>query len=282
MPSSSLVSGRDSGLHSDHIITPTSVTASTSHAYQRDDGLWVFPREEFAQERWTYKPGQHVVFAGPTQRAGKTTLAFKLLEYTATPDLPVYVSVSKPTDKVTTEEGARLDYRRVADYPFTPKFKELLREGKPSGYLVWPDMTDPATAMSNASGVTSRLIDGVYSDGAKKKKCILFLQDTVTKSKVLGLDTKMVMILTMSGAMGVGGWFEVQKPSDAGKAAIWSYPNCEHMLISKDPVKRNREYYNDVGGFYGKIVGDASMSHKPYQFLYLERSHGYMCIVDSK
>lgn len=257
-------------------------SANSSLAYQRDDGIWVIPREEFAQERWVYKPGQHVVFAGPTQRAGKTTLAFKLLEYSATPELPVYVSVSKPMDPVTSQEGARLGYRRVSDYPFPPKVKELFREGKPSGYLVWPDMTNPATAMQNASEVTSRLIDGVYAEGAKRKKCILFLQDTVTKSKVLMLDRQMVMVITMSGAMGVGGWFEVQKPSDAGKAALWSYPNAEHVLISKDPVKRNRAYYDDIGGFDSGLVAEITLSLRPYQFLYLERSHGYMCIVDSK
>ena len=253
-----------------------------SAAYQRDDGIWVIPREEFASSRFQYKPGQHVVYAGPTQRAGKTTLAFKLLEYTATPDLPAYVSVSKPRDPTTTKEGTRLGYRRVDSYPFPPKFKELLRDGRPSGYLVWPDMRKPETAMQNAHDVTSRLIDGVYADGAKGKKCILFLQDTVTKSKVLNLDRQMVMVITMSGAMGIGGWFEVQKPSDAGKAALWSYPNAEHVFISKDPVKRNRDYYSDIGGFDSNQVGKVSMSLKPYQFLYLERSHGYMCIVDSK
>jgi hypothetical protein len=240
------------------------------------------PRDEFVQRRWTYNDGEHVVFAGPTQRAGKTTLAFKLLEYTATPERPVYVSVSKPEDKVTAAEGARLGYRRVSDYPFQPKVKEYFREGKPSGYLIWPDMRDPSTAMENAHGVTSRLIDGVYADGAKHKKCILMLDDTVTKSKVLGLDRQMVMIITMSGAMGVGGWFFVQKPSDAGKAALWSYPNAEHVFISKDPVKRNRMYYSDIGGFDSNEVGRISLSLKKYQFLYLERSHGYMCIVDSK
>ena len=259
----------------------TSTVEETS-AYQRDDGIWVIPREEFASSRFLYKPGQHVVFAGPTQRAGKTTLAFKLLEYTANPSMPAYVSVSKPKDPTTTNEGARLGYRRVDSYPFPPKFKELLKEGKPSGYLIWPDMRNPETAMQNAHDVTSRLIDGVYADGAKGKQCILFLQDTVTKSKVLNLDRQMVMVITMSGAMGIGGWFEVQKPSDAGKAALWSYPNGEHVFISKDPVKRNRDYYSDIGGFDSNQVGKVSMTLKPYQFLYLERSHGYMCIVDSK
>ena len=254
----------------------------TPFAYKRPDGIWVFPRQEFKTRRFTYKKGHHLVLAGPTQRAGKTTLAFELLEYTATPELPVYVSVSKPADKVTSEEGARLGYRRVSDYPITPKVKEMFKDGKPSGYLVWPDMTDPATAMQNAHDVTSRLIDGVYADGAKKKHCILYLQDTVTKSKALNLDRQMVMVITMSGAMGVGGWFEVQKPSDAGKAALWSYPNAEHVFISKDPVKRNRAYYDDIGGHDPGEVSRISLSLEPYQFLYLERTHGYMCIVDSK
>lgn len=257
------------------------ITSLESAAYQRDDGLWVIPRQEFAARRFDYNPGQHVVFAGPTQRAGKTTLAFQLLEYIASPELPAYVAVSKPKDKVTSTEGARLGYRRVSDYPFPPRFKELLKEGKPDGYLIWPDMTNPETAMFNASAVTSRLIDGVYAGGAKGKQCILYLQDTVTKSKVLMLDKHMVMVITMSGAMGIGGWFEVQKPSDAGKAALWSYPNAEHVFISKDPVKRNRDYYADIGGFDSVSVSKVSMSLQKFQFLYLERSHGYMCIVDA-
>lgn len=253
-----------------------------SRAYQRADGVWVIPRTEFCTVRWDYKAGQHVVFAGPTQRAGKTTLAFRLLEHTATQDMPAYVAVCKPEDKVSASEGRRLGYRRSPDYPLPPKIKEMFKEYRPSGYLIWPDMSNPHTAMSNASQVTADLIDGVYADGARKKKCILVLDDTVTKSKVLGLDSKMVMIITMSGAMGVGGWFFVQKPSDAGKAALWSYPNAEHVFISKDPVKRNRDYYDDIGGFDGSVVGKLSLSLKPYQFLYLERTHGYMCIVDSK
>jgi hypothetical protein len=250
--------------------------------YQRDDELWVFPREKFAREHFHYSDGQHVVFAGPTQRAGKTTLAFKLLEYVATPEFPAYIAVCKPTDKVTSQEGARLGYRRSPIYPIPPKIMEMFKQRKPSGFLIWPDMSDPATAMGNASKVTSDLIDGVYAGGARKKKCILVLDDTVTKSKVLGLDRQMVMIITMSGAMGVGGWFFVQKPSDAGKAALWSYPNAEHVFISKDPVKRNRVYYDDIGGFDPGVISRVSLSLNPFQFLYLERTHGYMCIVDSK
>jgi len=250
-------------------------------ARQRDDGIWVIPRREFASERWQYSPGQHVVFAGPTQN-GKTELAFTLLEYTATPEMPAYVSVSKPKDPVTSKWGSRLGYRRVDNYPFQPRVKELLREGKPSGYLIWPDMQDPQTATWNAGEVTSRLIDGVYAGGAKNKVCILVLDDTVTKSKVLGLDRQMVMVLTMSGAMGIGGWFFVQKPTGAGNAALWSFSQSDHIFIARDPDKRNRERYTEIGGFDSKEVERVCMTLERYQFLYLEREHRYMCIVDSK
>ena len=248
---------------------------------QRDDGVWVFTRREFCQERWTYKAGQHVVFAGPTQN-GKTQIAFQILEFTATPVLPAYVAVSKPRDKVTSEQGARLGYRRHNEYPFPPKIKEYFKEGKPSGYLMWPDMDDPETAMGNCQAQTRKLISHVYADGAKGKKCILVLDDTVTKSKVLMLDKDMVMVLTMSGAMGIGGWFFVQKPTGAGNTALWSFSQSDHLFIARDPDKRNRERYTEIGGFDTKEVERICLTLKRFQFLYLEREHRYMCIIDSE
>jgi hypothetical protein len=185
-------------------------------------------------------------------------------------------------DPVTSKWGKKLGYRRVASYPIPPKIKEMFREGKPNGYLIWPDMTDPETAATNASQVTSKLIDGTYANGAKGKPCILVLDDTVNKSKMLGLDRQMVMVLTMSGAMGIGGWFFVQKPTGAGNAALWSFSQSDHVFIARDPDKRNRERYTEIGGFDSKEVERVSMSLERYQFLYLEREHRYMCIVDSK
>jgi hypothetical protein len=259
-------------------------TATETGAYQRDDGHWVIPRREFASERFDYKPGQHAAFLGPTQR-GKTELAFTLLEHTATPEMPAYVIVSKPTDTATSKWARKLGYRPIGEFPPPPKIQEMVN-GKPAGYIVWPDMRDPGSAASNATGVSRQVINGIYSHAATRKTrrypSILVLDDTVAKSKVLHLDNDMVMVLTMAGAMGVGGWFFVQKPTDAGKAAIWSYSQSEHIFITKDPDKRNRERYGEIGGFNPKEIDAVSQSLKPYQFLYLERTHGYMCIVDSK
>ena len=128
--------------------------------------------------------------------------------------------------------------------------------------------------------VTRALIMGAYSDGTKNKKCILVLDDTVIKSKMLGLDQEMTMVATMAGAMGISGWFFVQKPTDAGKTALWSFSQSDHIFIARDPDKRNRERYTEIGGFDSKEVERVSQTLQTYQFLYLERKHRYMCIVD--
>lgn len=250
-------------------------------SYMREDGILVIPRDQFASRHFDYKPGHHVVFAGPTQRAGKTTLAFKLLEYVATPELPAYVAVAKPRDPQTEKEGKRLGFRRVSEWPVPPRTREIW-EGKPPGYLVWPRFGDMNTDVETASRVTARLMGNVYTSGVKGKQAILVMDDTVVKSKIFGLDKEMTTIIAMGGAMGIGGWFFVQKPTDAGRAALWSYPNSEHLFLSKDPEKRNRIRYNEIGGFDSNRVYDAAQLLKPFQFLYLERTHGYMCVVDAK
>lgn len=259
----------------------------TSLAYRRDDGLWVFPREEFASERFHYSPGQHVVFAGPTQRAGKTSLAFKLLEYVATPKCPAYVAVCKPDDVVTAKEGARLGFKRVTDWPVKPELSQLW-DGKPRGYLVWPKFGDINNDVAKCANVTARLLSDRYTAGTKKQKGILVLDDTMVKSKILKLDGEMTTIIAMAGAMGLGGWFFVQKPTDSGRAAIWSYGNSEHIFLSNDPEKRNRVRYDEIGGVDPHMVEEVTLTLKPFQFLYLKRSanrtdttntRGYICIV---
>jgi hypothetical protein len=241
----------------------------------------VIGREEFASRYFRYEPGQHVVFGGPTQRAGKTTLAFKLLEYTATPDLPAYVAVSKPKDPVTASEGARLGFRRVDTWPVPRQVKELW-DGKPPGYLVWPPFGDIDLDADRAAKVIGALFRDRYARGVKDEAGIIVADDTVVKSKLLKLDRYMTTHIAMAGAMDVGGWYFVQKPTGSGDAAIWSYGNAAHLFLSKDEEKRNRLRYDEIGGWPAGEVADATLRLEPYQFLYLGRKDGSVAIVDSK
>ena len=241
----------------------------------------VIPREEFASERFWYEAGQHVLFAGPTQMAGKTTLAFKLLEYTATPECPAYIAVSKPHDPVTERESKRLGYRFVKTWPVEAKVQQAW-QGKPAGYVIWPDFGDIDADSERAAKVTGDLLRDRYKQGTKNKKGILVMDDTVVKSKLLGLDRYMTTHIAMAGAMKVGGWYFVQKPTDSGQAAVWAYGNSEHVFISRDADRRNRIRYDEIGGFDPHQVERISLKLKPYQFLYLKRSGANICIVDSK
>lgn len=245
----------------------------------------IIPREDFARDYFWYEPGEHVVFAGPTQR-GKTTLAFKLLEYTVTVDCPAYIIVSKPRDPVTSREAARLDFRIVDHWPVEHKIRELW-DGKPTGYVIWPKFGDIDKDIPRARAVSKAVLDDRYAKGVRGEKGIVVCDDTVVKSKILGLDQEMTTHIAMAGAMDVGGWYFVQKPTDSGKTALWSYGNAEHIFIFRDPDRKNRIRYDEIGGVDSKQVEQLTLMLTPYQSLYLKRTpdengRQIMCIVDSK
>lgn len=247
---------------------------------QRDDGLWIFSRADFAQNRFYYKPGEHVVFGGPTQR-GKTTFAFDLLEEVATPELPAYVAVSKPKDPVTERRGKELGFRMVRDWPAPMKVNEMW-DGKPPGYLIWPKFGSMDDDVDRCADITRKLIQDRYTAGVKNKHGIMVMDDTMVKSKLMGLDREMTTLLAMSGAMGLGQWTFVQKPTDSGRAAIWSYGASEHLFLLKDPDRRNQQRYDEIGGVDPRFVRDATNSLAPFQFLYIKRTESFACVVDSK
>lgn len=247
------------------------------------DEVWIpetFGRDEFAAERFHYEPGQHVLFAGPTQQAGKTTLAFKLLEYHSSADCPAYVLVSKPSDRVTLEEGTRLGYRFTEYWPVESRVSEMW-DGKPRGYVIWPKFGDIDTDAERASAVCASAYRDLYKKGVRGKPGILVSDDTVVKSKLLNLDRYMTTHIAMAGAMKLGGWYFVQKPTGSGNAAIWAYGNAYHIFLSRDKDRRNRARYDEIGGTDRNQVAEITLRLKPFQFLYLNTA-GEMCIVDSR
>jgi len=249
-------------------------------AHKRPDGLWIFSRQEFGEFRFDYNPGEHAVFGGPSTR-GKTRLCFDLLEYVVTPDLPAMVAVSKPDDKETASQGARLGFRRVSEWPPPPKVGELFN-GKPAGYLVWPEMGDINTDIPRCARVTRDLMEHTYAGGVKHRHAILVMDDTMVKAKVMGLDGNMVTILAMAGAMGIGLWIFVQKPTDSGRTTLWGYENATHLFLTKGGDARGLKRYMEIAnaGEYGNVVERTIPTLTDFQFLYIHKYHGYLCIVD--
>lgn len=241
-------------------------------------GLLIVERDEFCQERWNYNKGEHVVFGGPSTK-GKTRLCFDLLRYTVSPTLPAYVAQSKPTDRETRVGAARLNFRIVDNWPVPRQVKELW-DGKPNGYLVCPRFGDINSDMERCAQITARLLDERYTAGVKGQNGILVMDDTMVKAKILGLDSKMVTILAMAGAMGIGEWVFVQKPTDSGRTPLWAYENATHCFFTKGGDAKMLARYAEIGGENGPIIKAVVPTLQPFQFLYLHKTEGWVCIVD--
>lgn len=242
-----------------------------------------FGRDEYASERFDYKPGQKVVFGGKSQEAGKTTLAFKLLEYCATPDLPAYVIQPKARDPVTLREGRRLHYRFVDRWPVEKKWSEIGGD-KPSGYIIQVAVGDLSADADRTAKLTLAVMNDRYKAAGRPKKPaqgILVCDDTVVMSKIMHLDKQMTTHIALGGAMGLGGWYFVQKPTDSGSASLWAYENAHHSFMSKTKDRRNQIRYAEISGLDPKQVMVWIDDLKPFQFLYTNSS-GEVCIVDSK
>jgi hypothetical protein len=249
-------------------------------SYVRPDGITVIKRRAFCSQYWDYKPGEHVVFGGPSKR-GKTELAFDLMEFTAFPELPAYVAVSKPKDPVTARRGMELGYRRVKEWPPSRTFKELLGE-KPSGYLIWPSFGDIDTDFDRCATVTARLLGDRYTAGVKNQHGILVMDDTMVKAKIMKLDRQMVTILAMAGAMGIGLWVFIQKPTDSGSTTLWAFENADHEFFTKGGDARMLQRYVEIAGENGPIVKAVVPTLDEFQFLYMHKTQGFICIVDAK
>lgn len=254
--------------------------------YRTNDlGIKVIRRESFARDYFHYSMGEHVVFGGPTQQ-GKTTLAFDLLKYEATAETPAFVAVSKPNDPTTAKKGAALGFRRVSEYPPPTKIQEMKIFGgqKPPGFLIWSEFGDMDKDMYRCAVITYDLLMDQYAKGAnpKFKGGILVMDDTMVKAKILGLDNQMVVILAMAGAMKLGLWLFIQKPTDSGRTTLWGYENATHVFFTKGGDDRMQRRYLEILGENGPIAKEIIKGLKPFQFLYVHRSKGYVCVVDSK
>lgn len=252
--------------------------------YQRPDGVTVIKRRPFARDHFPYEPGEHVVFGGPTTR-GKTTLAFQLMEYVCNPTHPAYVVVSKPRDPTTQRWGGLLGYRRVDHWPPVRKFGEMPAFGgqPPSGYLIWPQFGEIDKDMARAAELTDKVLRTQYSRGVSPKSTggVLVMDDTMVKAKIQGNDEMMVVILAMAGAMDLGMWVFVQKPTDSGRTTVWAYEQATHLFFTKGGDERMLNRYREIIGERGLMAKHIIPTLGEYQFLYVHRVKGYMCIVDA-
>jgi hypothetical protein len=231
-----------------------------------------FAREEFIGERWHYEAGQHVTFLAPTQ-AGKTTVAFELLQETANKELPGLVLVQKPRDPVVSTWTERLKHDgwiKTKTWPPNP-----LRKKAP-GYILWPPHRhDPDTDNPRLRDTFRRAILDSYRQGNR----ILFADETYGLSEELDLDKELIAVWSRGGGMGCGLWAATQRPA---YIPLWGYSAAEHVFLANDPDRRARIRYGEIGGINPKFVEWQVERLPKYHWLYIRRTGPAVCIVEDK
>lgn len=153
---------------------------------------------------------------------------------------------------------------------------------KPNGYLVWSEFGDLNRDMERAAELTEKLLMERYANGAnprKNKGGVLVMDDTMIKAKILGLDRHMVTILAMAGAMKLGLWIFVQKPTDSGRTTTWGYEQAIHVFFTKGGDARMLQRYVEILGENGPIARRIIPTLGSFEFLYCNKVDGTMCIV---
>jgi len=227
----------------------------------------VFIENVFADH---YEPGQHVALIGPT-RCGKTTVAYQLLNATATPELPAFVLVMKPRDQVVVDWSKMAGFKKTETWPpiwnraWTKKGGGLGKKRR--GWVFWPrhSLRDIRQDDKMLSKQFRKILTDCYRQGNR----IVFADEIVGLSKELNLEPELNAIWTRGGAMGCGLWAASQRPFHAPVAM---YSQSEHLILFKDPDKKDTDRFKEIGGVDPDLVEDIVFDLKKHEFLYIGRS----------
>jgi hypothetical protein len=227
------------------------------------------PRAEFLDDYWDYRPGEHVTIIGPTG-CGKTWLGYELLDRSVSERLPAVMMVMKPRDATAKAFTKRLRFRTVRAWPPLPS---IWQPGKPRGYTLWPKHSyDPERDDYN---LWKTFRAGIL-DSYKKGKRILFADEAYGLCAELRLEKELITVWSRGRSMGTGLWAATQRPTHV---PLWAYSQAEHLFLFRDPDKRARERYAEIGGVDPAVVLYATDQLAEYECLYIRRRGGVMAIL---
>lgn len=253
-----------------------------------DTGLTLIGREEFIREYWDYSPGDHVTIVAPTDY-GKTWFTNDLLAVTATPQLPAITLATKPRDRTINRLIEINGHRRTTTYPPRALGQVMTSWGepRPPGYVVWPrHVGDPTVDDAAHRATFRRAMLHDYARNAHKRlrpdrgvrPIILNVDEIYSIAVDLKLDREARTLWAKGRSVGVGVWGGTQRPFDIPQHA---YSQPQHLFLGYTPDRRDRQRFREIGGVDPDLVMDATYRLDWRQWLYINRRHRSMAIIDA-
>ena len=253
----------------------------------------LYCRHEYLTRKWNYQPGQRVFMSAPSQD-GKTTWAYQLLKYTATPDLPAFGLVMKPRDPTPAAWTAHLGYEETPDWPPAPRRLFDKRPKKPSGYTVWPPHTfHVPTDNRRMRDVFTRTLAHCYGRG----NCIVFADEVFGLLNELPppddkndpkIEDQIIALSTRGGGMGAGLWAATQKPTGTQGKGIPGFliSNTDKFFFGRDPDKRARERYAEIGSVNPDLIRALVEGLHHHSFVGIDKGDGdggpYVSVIGAR
>src|SRR5260221_632917 len=238
-----------------------------------------FGIEEFRTRRFNYRPGEHVAFFGPTQEAGKTTMAYALLEKTASPELRATTLCMKHPDPVVSAWARRVGVVGTPRWP--PENKPL--KPPPAGHTLWPRQSLTDVEADNALLEREFTKAIVYNRGHTPS--ITHANELYGLLAELNLRKLLTAVVTRDSIAGHGLWYETQKPSGTQGVSVpgFFFNSAAWMFLSNDGDSLNRHRYGEIScGIDPASIERETLRLQPFSWLCIHRgSPPSWCVIDA-
>lgn len=242
-----------------------------------------FDLETFRRRKFHYDPGHHVAFFGPTQQAGKTTLAFLLMQAVIDmyPEIRPVSLCMKHRDRIVAAWTRRCGFQEVPSWPPSPRVQALW-QGRPRGYTVWPRQSLTDETRDNA--LLEREFRRAIVHNRKHTPSITNANELYGMIAELNLRRLLTAIVTRDSVAGHALWYETQKPSGTQGISLpgFFFNSAEHMFLARDGEQRNRVRYGEIAcGIDSGDIERETLALNPFSWLYIRRTGPQWAVVDT-
>lgn len=247
-----------------------------------------YTRQEFVENVWNWRPGEHVLIISRTG-GGKSYLAWQLLEQSMKdyPDQSPVVMMPKWADPTTELHSQRLGLKEIPTWP--PKHN--FWDEKPNGYVLWPHHPKNVDPNTRRAVVGAEIAKGMDAQ-LWGMNSITFMDDAHSAAAMYGLGVPIEEHLVNGRAGKSSIWLATQKPSGTNSGngiSSFAYSSATHTFFGKDKDERNITRFGEIGGLDRKFVEQTVRDLRLYdtesgdsitQWLYIDGRGPYACLVN--